>query len=113
MAVVRGGAAAGATGPAAAATCPLADWQWPPTLSYHTTHHTPYTLHRLHTTPTPHTGEGVSRAGLGSVEAAVTQPSPGPTTEPAQGSRRLRPGPGRRQGRRGEIFHGGTFHGRL
>ena len=74
VAVVRGGAAAGATGPAAAATCPLADWQWPPTLSYHTTHHTPYTLHRLHTPYTPHTGEGVSRAGLGSVEAAVTQP---------------------------------------
>ena len=72
VAVVRGGAAAGATGPAAAATCPLADWQWTNTfISHHTPHHT---LHRLHTPYTPHTGEGVSRAGLGSVEAAVTQP---------------------------------------
>ena len=74
----------------------------------HTTHHTHSTgyTHPTHTAHWRGCVQGWPRQCGGCSDPALT-------TEPAQGSRRLRPGPGRRQGRRGEIFHGGTFHGRL
>ena len=92
VAVVWGGAAAGATGPAAAATCPLEDWQWPPTLSYHTTHHTPYTLHRLHT---PYTHRTLARVcpGLASAVWRLQWPSPDHWTSSGEQEAPPRPRP--------------------
>ena len=73
VAVVWGGAAAGATGPAAAATCPLADWQWTNTFISHHTPHTPHSTGYTH--PTHRTLARVC-PGLASAVWRLQWPSP-------------------------------------